>query len=125
MYVSPISPSAAAAPLTSFARYERPLLAFVNELLSTVDHRRGPELAAMAWSKALGSLRIATETGMEGDIPAWLADAARRVVREQTSPAAAVGRVVVVTSSGEHQGVAPADSEVLASECVAALPLAS
>ncbi|MFF4249465.1 hypothetical protein ACFYY2_34125 [Streptomyces sp. NPDC001822] len=72
---------------STFARYERPLLAFVNEHLETADHRRGPELARLAWASALGSLHVAADSGMEGDLPAWLASAARRIVREQTSPA--------------------------------------
>ncbi|WP_328884701.1 hypothetical protein [Streptomyces sp. NBC_00299] len=126
MYVSPISPSIAAAPLTTYARFERPLLAFVNELLSPVDYQRGPQLALMAWAEALGSLEITTEAGMERDIPLWLADAVRRVVREQTSPAASVGRVVtVVTSDGEPHGLATAGSEAPAFDCIVALPLAS
>ncbi|MEU2346032.1 hypothetical protein ACFRAA_33305 [[Kitasatospora] papulosa] len=74
-------------PAIAFARYERPLLAFVNAHLEAVDHRRGPELARLAWSSALGSLRLAADSGMERDLPAWLATAARRIVREETSPA--------------------------------------
>ncbi|MGV9248015.1 hypothetical protein [Streptomyces sp. NPDC003710] len=125
MYVSPISPSAAAAPLTSFARFERPLLAFVNSLLSPVD-QYGPELARMAWSEALGSLRITIEAAMEGDMPVWLADAVRRVVRERTSPAASVGRVVTVASSGKTHGLVLADTEASASEgSVTNTPLAA
>ncbi|MFF7189658.1 hypothetical protein ACFZAR_31505 [Streptomyces sp. NPDC008222] len=117
MYVSPISPSASAAPLTAAGRFERPLLAFVNSLLSPVDYRRGPELARMAWSQALGSLRLTIEAGIEGDIPVWLADAVRRVVREQTSPAAAVGLVVTVAAASTHDAV----SEVPASPAMVPL----
>ncbi|MEU8708685.1 hypothetical protein [Streptomyces sp. NPDC048565] len=65
---------------------EKPLLAYVNERLELADHRRGPELARMAWTAALGTLRPATDAGMDGDIPIWLAQAARQVIREQTSP---------------------------------------
>ncbi|MER6123039.1 hypothetical protein ABT173_10215 [Streptomyces sp. NPDC001795] len=126
MYVSPISPSAAAAALTSFERFERPLLAFVNSLLSPVDYQHGPELARMAWSEALGSLRITIEAGKEGDIPVWLADTVRRVVRERTSPAASVGRVVTVASSSKTHGLILADTEASASEdSVTNTPLAA
>ncbi|MFJ8469636.1 hypothetical protein [Streptomyces swartbergensis] len=125
MYVSPISLSAAAAPLTSFARFERPLLAFVNSLLSPVDYQRGPQLARMAWSEAIASLRITTEAGMEGDIPVWLADTVRRVVREQTSPAASVGRVVTVALNGETHGLVLPGTEASACNSIAAPPLVS
>ncbi|OIJ95399.1 hypothetical protein [Streptomyces colonosanans] len=125
MYVSPISP-AAVGSLTPAGRFERPLLAFVNSLLSPVDYRRGAELARMAWSKALGSLRLTTEAGMEGDIPTWLADAARRVVREQTSPAACASRVVTVAPNGEPHDLVPAGTEVSAScDTVPPVPMAA
>lgn len=129
MYVSPISASAAAAPLTPAGRFERPLLAFVNSLLSPVDYQRGPELARMAWVEALGSLRFTTEAGIEGDIPVWLADAVRRVVREQTSPAAVVGRVVTVASKSAvtaMHGLVLADTGACGSEgSVTNAPLAA
>jgi hypothetical protein len=126
MYVSSISPNSETAPLTPAGRLERPLLAFVNSLLSPVDYRCGPELARMAWAEALGSLRLTTEVGMEGDIPAWLADAVRRVVRERTSPAASVGRVVTVASSDKTHDLVLADTEVSASEdSVPRTPLAA
>lgn len=68
------------------AHLERPLLAYINSRLNHVDYRRGPELARLAWATALGTLTPSTETGMEEDIPVWLARAARRVLRERTSP---------------------------------------
>ncbi|MFH8558929.1 hypothetical protein ACH4FE_35805 [Streptomyces celluloflavus] len=110
MYVSPITSSAAAAPLTGAGRYDRPLVAFIHNHLSPADWPRGTELARMAWAQALGSLQVAPTAGMEDGIPAWLAAAARRVIREQTSPAVfAAGRLSVTaaetvaeTSSGPH-----------------------
>lgn len=83
-------------PAIELQPYQRALLAFVNEHLELVDHRRGPELARMAWAAALGSLRVAPDSGMEGDLPAWLAHAARRVVREQTSPTHHAQKLTVV-----------------------------
>lgn len=73
-------------PAIELRPYQRALLAFVNQHLELADHRRGPELARMAWAAALGSLRVAPDSGLEGDLPAWLARAARAVIREQTSP---------------------------------------
>ncbi|WP_432105887.1 hypothetical protein [Streptomyces sp. bgisy091] len=77
----------ALGPIAAFAQYERALLAFVNEHTQPVDHARGPELARLAWVSAVGSLRMAPDAGMEEGLPVWLANAARRTVREQTSPA--------------------------------------
>ncbi|WP_329046682.1 hypothetical protein [Streptomyces sp. NBC_01422] len=74
-------------PAAALDLYARPLLAFVNAHLELADHKRGPELARLAWASALGSLDVASDAGMEGDLPAWLANAVRRIVREQTSPA--------------------------------------
>ncbi|MFF0629816.1 hypothetical protein [Streptomyces sp. NPDC004296] len=67
-------------------RYEQPLLAYINERLSPVDWRRGPDIARMAWAESVGSLSLAPDVGMEDDLPAWLAAAARRAIRSYLSP---------------------------------------
>lgn len=77
------------SPLVPYERFKRPLLAYVCNRLVVADHRRGKEIARRTWALALGSLQVATETGMEEDIPAWLAAAARRAIREYLFAAAA------------------------------------
>ncbi|GHB18865.1 MULTISPECIES: hypothetical protein [Streptomyces] len=74
------------SPADLLAAYEMPLLSYVHDRLELIDYRRGRELARAAWTVALGTLQLVPDTGMEGDLPAWLARAARQVVREQTSP---------------------------------------
>lgn len=86
MYVSPISTSTAAGPLTPAGLYEQPLLAYVTNRLPAASWHCAADLARMAWASALGLIQPAAEAGMEEGIPAWLAAAARRVVREHTSP---------------------------------------
>ncbi|MFJ8870792.1 hypothetical protein ACIRD6_34230 [Streptomyces sp. NPDC102473] len=86
-------------PAAAFDLYAQPLLAFVNEHLELADHRRGPELARLALASALGSLQVVSDAGMEGDLPAWLANAVRRVIREQTSPAHYAQLLTVVRQS--------------------------
>ena len=85
MSAPPVSPLMAA-----YEHYRKPLLAYVCERLTLVDHRKGEELAQRAWVLALGSLHLTSATGMEEDIPAWLAVAARRAIREYLLPRAAL-----------------------------------
>ncbi|MGW2841854.1 hypothetical protein ACWCWD_29215 [Streptomyces sp. NPDC001493] len=88
-------------PAAQFGRYQQPLLAYVNDMLDLADHRRGPEISRAAWAMALGSLHVGTDAGMEADIPTWLAQAARQVVRERTSPSYHAAQLTTVVTLPE------------------------
>ncbi|MFJ1751159.1 hypothetical protein ACIOJD_33765 [Streptomyces sp. NPDC088116] len=77
----------AVSPAAVFEQVRTPLLAYVHNRLSQIDWPEAETFARMAWADAVGQLRLAADTGMEDGIPSWLAAAARRVIREQTSPA--------------------------------------
>lgn len=91
MNVSPITavPAAAAQPMAiSYERYRTPLLGYVHNRTELIDWNRSEDIARKAFAQAVGSLQLSTEAGMEDEgLPAWLAFAARSVIREQTSPA--------------------------------------
>lgn len=136
MYVSPNAAALAAeSPAGAYETFRTPLLAYVHNLLEPLDWERSESFARMAFAQALGSLDLTEDAGMEDEgLPAWLASAARTVVRQQTSAATAAERFVTVRKSKpapiDNHGLVlldtPAPTEVSASQAnVSPVPLAA
>lgn len=137
MFISPSAagPGLATSPTVSYEAYRAPLLAYVHNMLEPLDWNRSEDFARLAFAQALGSLDLTVDAGMEDqDLPAWLASAARTVIREQTSAATvAAERFVTVRNSTPAvvenrslEGAETTDSEVSASHAsVSPIPLAA